>query len=783
MKQRYSLLSLAIISACYSSYANADLKQQCLLGVPQFQGEVVKGDQTQMPVYIEADSAVINQPKDATYTGDVSVKQGNRTILADQVRLEQNGDISRMAYLQGNFEYQDNFVQAKGRDATIDLFSKDTDLANADYQFVGRQGRGTAGEVSVREDQRVFKNASFTSCLPGDESWSVEAKEMRQYVKEEYAEMWHARFKVLGVPIFYTPYLQFPIGDRRRSGLLIPNAGRSSRDGWMFSQPIYWNIAPNYDATITPTYYSKRGWQISPEFRYLTTFGQGLVASEYMNNDRLASWQNRPQNKDKSRYMLYWKHNVNFASNWRFSTDYTRVSDKRYFSDFDSPYGSSTDGYATQTFKLGYYQPNYNLSISGKKFQTFDNMAIGPYRVLPQIDFNYYKNNLIKGGDFKLFAQTARFANDSHLMPTAWRFHAEPSLNFPMANRYGSLDVETKLYTTYYMQQKGSSAQAEDVKSRVSRVLPQLKLDFKTVLEANNQLFSGFSQTFEPRVQYLYRPYKDQSDIGSKRYQNLGLGYDSALLQQDYYSMFNDRRYSGLDRIASANQVTVGGTTRFFNDRTGAEVFNFSIGQIRYFSPSKIDNLSTNSMAKRSSSWAMESNWKFSPKWNWHGGYQYDTRLRETSLANMSLQYKPRQDKVVQLNYRYASKNYIDQSLSRGANRYGQDIKQLGGVVGWELTDKVSVMASYYRDLALKKPVEMQLAIDYNTCCWKTTFYAGRRLVATPTGKPDGRNDFYYDNRFGINFELRGFSSNYNNGVTRMLKRGIIPYTEAYNIN
>lgn len=780
MKQRYNLLSLAVMAACYSGYAQADLREQCLLGVPHFHGEEVKGEQTDLPIYIEADSAVINQPKDATYTGDVSVKQGNRTIVADEVRVEQDGDKARKAFLKGQYQYQDNMIQAQGHDAAMDLTSKEATLANTEYQLVGRQGRGTAESGSFSEDTRTLKNASFTSCLTNDDSWSIEANEMIQHVKDEYAEMWHARFKVLGVPIFYSPYLQFPIGDRRRTGLLIPSFHRSSKDGFSYSQPFYWNIAPNMDATFTPTYYSRRGWQISPEFRYLTGFGEGLVAGEYMAKDRLDEYQ--PADGDRKRYLMHWRHYMSFLSDWRLSVDYTKVSDKRYFSDFDSDYGNSTDGYATQQFKLGYYQPNYNLSISGKKFQTFDDLDIGPYRVLPQIDFNYYQNDIFKGlADFKFFAQAARFENDSKLMPKAWRFHTEPTLNLPLANRYGSLNVETKLYATHYIQQKGSGNNAEDMKKNVSRFIPQLKLDFQTVLEADKQLFSGFNQTFEPRVQYIYRPYKNQGDIGSKRHQSVGLGYDSALLQNDYFSLFNDRRYSGLDRISSANLITAGGTTRFFSDKTGAEVFNFSAGQTYYLSPSKIDDNSINSTAKRSSSWALESNWKFHRKWNWHGSYQYDTRLNQTSLANTSLQYKPSDNKLIQLNYRYASKAYIDQNLS--TNRYGQDIKQVGGVIGWELTDNIAVMASHYQDIALKKPVETQLSMNYNTCCWSANVYVARRLTATPSNATsDTLKDLFYDNKFGVNFELR-FGTNYSSGVSRMLKKGLIPYTEVYGIN
>ncbi|QIW15760.1 LPS assembly protein LptD [Pasteurellaceae bacterium RH1A] len=779
MKNSYSLLAVAVATACYSQYAAADLKAQCLLGVPHFTGELVQDDQTQMPVYIEADSALINQPRDATYTGNVSVKQGNRSVIADQVRVEQEGDAHRQAFLQGKFDYRDNLINVTGQDASMNLLTNEANLGNAEYQFVGRQGRGTAGDVALAGDTRVLKNATYTACLPGDNAWSLEAKEMVQHVKEEYAELWHAKFRVLGVPVLYTPYLQYPIGDRRRTGLLLPSEiGRSSKNGFYYSQPFYWNIAPNMDATFTPTYYTRRGWQISPEFRYLTGIGQGLMAAEYMKKDRMRDWTNR----DQARYLLHWRHNVSFLSDWRLNVDYTRVSDRRYFSDFDSSYGSSTDGYATQSFKLGYYQPNYNIAISGKKFQVFDNVSIGPYRVLPQIDFNYYKNDLIGNGNFRFYSQVARFENDSSLMPKAWRFHAEPSLNFPLANRYGSLNLETKLYATHYRQESGSGTNAEQVKSSVSRVIPQVKLDFKTTLTNDRQFVSGYNQIIEPRVQYVYRPYRNQADIGSSRQTNLGLGYDSALRQQDFFSLFSDRAFSGLDRIESANRITLGGTTRFFDDTTGEERFNLSAGQIYFLTQSRIDDTTTNANAKRSSSWALESNWKFHPKWNWRGSYQYDTRLNQTSIANSTLQYKPSKDKLIQLSYRFASEEYIDQNLQAGGNRYNQDIKQLGGVLGWEVTDKVSVMVSHYHDLALKKPVESQLGVTYNTCCWSATLYTARRLTSTPEGKPDGKNDFYYDNRFGINFELR-FGGSYGSGVPRMLKRGMIPYTEAFNIN
>ena len=778
-KNTYTLISLSILTALYSAESTADLAKQCLYGVPHFTGEVVSGNPNDLPVYIEADQAEITQPRSGIYKGRVDVKQGNRHLQSAEVEVQQQGsgdNVQRYAFARGGFDYRDNQINLLGDDAKIHLNTKDTDVRNAHYQLVDRQGRGSAESVELRDDYRVMKNATFTSCLQDDHSWSIYADEMRQHVKEEYAEMWHARFKVQGVPVFYTPYLQLPIGDRRRSGLLIPTLGHGSRDGYFYAQPVYWNIAPNLDATLTPKYMSRRGWQLNSEFRYLTTLGEGQVAGEYLGDDRLKDYDS----ENRKRHLFYWKHNAAFARDWRLDLNYTKVSDKRYFNDFDSAYGSSTDGYADQTGRIAYYQPNYNIAMFVKQFQIFDEVVIGPYRALPQIDFNYYQNGLFGNKvDFKLFSQAVRFDNDSAQMPTAWRFHGEPSVNTTLSNRYGSMNLEAKLYATQYQQKKGRSDKAEDVESSVNRILPQLKIDLQSVLASNQTFISGYTQTLEPRAQYLFRPYKDQSNIGSKlNSQYLGFGYDSSLLQQDYFSLFNSRRYSGLDRIASANQVTLGGTSRFF-DENKEERFNIAVGQIYYLEPSRIDENRDNRTEGSSSSWAIEANWKINDLMRWRGGYQYDPQLGQVSLANTGIEYNPTKNNVVQLNYRYASKEYINQNLTAEANRYNQDIKQLGVQVGWELSDHWAIAGRYYQDLALKKPVEQYLGVQYNTCCWSVGVGARRYVTSRQNQKND---DIFYDHGIGVTFELRGFSHDHKTGIENMMKKGKLPYLQAFSL-
>ena len=778
-KNTYTLISLSILTALYSAESTADLAKQCLYGVPHFTGEVVSGNPNDLPVYIEADQAEITQPRSGIYKGNVDIKQGNRRLQSAEVEVQQLGsgdNVQRYAFARGGFDYRDNQINLLGDDAKIHLNTKDTDVRNANYQLVDRQGRGAAESVELRDDYRVMKNATFTSCLQDDNSWSIYANEMRQHVKEEYAEMWHARFKVQGVPVFYTPYLQLPIGDRRRSGLLIPTLGHGSRDGSFYAQPVYWNIAPNLDATLAPKYMSRRGWQLNSEFRYLTTLGEGQIAGEYLGDDRLKDYDS----ENRKRHLFYWKHNAAFARDWRLDLNYTKVSDKRYFNDFDSAYGSSTDGYADQTGRIAYYQPNYNIAMFVKQFQIFDEVVIGPYRALPQIDFNYYQNGLFGNKvDFKLFSQAVRFDNDSAQMPTAWRFHGEPSVNTTLSNRYGSMNLEAKLYATQYQQKKGRSDKAEDVESSVNRILPQLKIDLQSVLASSQTFISGYTQTLEPRAQYLFRPYKDQSNIGSKlNSQYLGFGYDSSLLQQDYFSLFNSRRYSGLDRIASANQVTLGGTSRFF-DENKEERFNIAVGQTYYLEPSRIDENRDNRTEGSSSSWAIEANWKINDLMRWRGGYQYDPQLGQVSLANTGIEYNPTKNNVVQLNYRYASKEYINQNLTAEANRYNQDIKQLGVQVGWELSDHWAIAGRYYQDLALKNPVEQYLGVQYNTCCWSVGVGARRYVTSRQNQKND---DIFYDHGIGVTFELRGFSHDHKTGIENMMKKGKLPYLQAFSL-
>lgn len=782
MKKRIpTLLATMIGTALYSQQGlAADLASQCMLGVPSYNRPLVSGDTNSLPVTITADSSKGTYPDNATFTGSVDINQGNSRLQADEVQLHQKqpegaAEPVRTVDALGNVHYDDNQVILKGPKAWSNLNTKDTNVWEGDYQMVGRQGRGKADLMKQRGENRytILENGSFTSCLPGSNTWSVVGSEVIHDREEQVAEIWNARFKLGPVPVFYSPYLQLPVGDKRRSGFLIPNAKYSTSNYFEFYLPYYWNIAPNMDATITPHYIHKRGnvmWE--NEFRYLTQAGTGLMELDYLPSDKVFQ-DEHPTEGDKHRWMYFWRHAGVMDQVWRFNVDYTKVSDPYYFNDFDSKYGSSTDGYATQKFSVGYAIQNFNATVSTKQFQMFDSQTRSTYGAEPQLDVNWYQND-VGPFDTRVYAQAVHFVNTNSDMPEATRVHLEPTINLPVSNNWSSLNTEAKLMATHYQQKNVdwyNNRYGTDLDESVNRVLPQFKMDGKLIFERDMGLLAdGYTQTLEPRMQYLYVPYRDQSKI-----QN----YDSAFLQSDYSGLFRDRTYGGLDRIASANQLTTGVTTRVY-DESAVERFNVSVGQIYYFTESRTgdDNINWEKDNKTGSLvWAGDTYWRMTDRWGLRGGLQYDTRLDNIATSSAAVEYRRDEDRMVQLTYRYASPEYIQATLPNYATseQYKDGISQVGGAASWPIADRWSIVGAYYFDTNANKPADQMVGLQYNSCCYALRVGYERKL----NGWDTQNNQSKYDNVIGFNVELRGLSSNYGLGTQQMLRSNILPYRSS----
>ncbi|WP_292985419.1 LPS assembly protein LptD [Pantoea sp.] len=790
MKKHIPTLLATLIGAAISQQAFADdLMSQCMLGVPSYNRPLVNGDTNQMPVTIHSDAAKGNYPNDAVFTGNVNIEQGNSRMQADEVQLHQRQQEGQTAPVRtvdalGNVHYDDNQVILKGPKAWSNLNSKDTNVWNGQYQMVDRQGRGDADQMKLRGDNRytILENGTFTSCLPGSNSWSVVGSEVIQDREEEVAEIWNARFKIGSVPVFYSPYLQLPIGDRRRSGFLIPNAKYGSNNGFEFMLPYYWNIAPQADATITPHYMSKRGMQFQNEFRYLTTLGAGLVEFDYLGSDKQydndKSMRGIAESADSDRWLFYWRHAGVYDQNWRFSADYTKVSDKYYFNDLDSKYYSSTDNYATQKFSIGYADTNWDATLSSKDFQVFgDTTSNNVYRAMPQLDVNLYQND-IGPFDGRIYAQAVKFTNVSSRYPEATRLHVEPTLNLPLSNGWASLDTEAKFLATHYQQTNvdyynnnfaNKNGKSGDLDESVNRTLPQFKVDGRLVFDRDMDSAAGYTQTLEPRVQYLYIPYRNQSNI---------YPYDSTLLQTDYTGLFRDRTYSGLDRIASANEVATGVTSRIY-DNDLVERFNVSVGQIYSFTPSRTGvNQTSKEDDTGSLIWAGDTYWKISDRWGVRGGLQYDTKLDNVSQGNTVLEYRRDADRMVQLSYRYSSPEYVATALNDSSlvtnPIYKNGISQVGTTASWPIADAWSVVGAYYYDTRNKRPASQLVGLQYSSCCYAVRVGYERKINGWEN------DDSKYDNQISFNIELRGLSPNYGLGTNDMLRQGIIPYQPAF---
>ncbi|MBU5602198.1 MULTISPECIES: LPS assembly protein LptD [Citrobacter] len=783
MKKRIpTLLATMIASALYSQQGlAADLASQCMLGVPSYNRPLVKGETNELPVTINADNAKGNYPDDAVFTGNVDIAQGNSRLQADEVQLHQKQaegqpEPVRTVDALGNVHYDDNQVILKGPKGWSNLNTKDTNIWEGDYQMVGRQGRGKADLMKQRGENRytILENGSFTSCLPGSDTWSVVGSEVIHDREEQVAEIWNARFKLGPVPVFYSPYLQLPVGDKRRSGFLIPNAKYSTNNYFEFYLPYYWNIAPNMDATITPHYMHRRGgimWE--NEFRYLTQAGAGLMEFDYLNSDKVYEDDN-PKDSNSRRWLFYWQHSGVMDQVWRFNIDYTKVSDTSYFNDFDNKYGSSTDGYATQKFSVGYAVQNFDATVSTKQFQVFDSANSNSYSAQPQLDVNYYQND-VGPFDTRIYGQAVHFVNTNDNMPEATRVHLEPTINLPLSNNWGSINTEAKLLATHYQQTNldwYNTNNATKLDDSANRVMPQFKVDGKMVFERDMQMLApGYTQTLEPRAQYLYVPYRDQSHI---------YNYDSSLLQSDYSGLFRDRTYGGLDRIASANQVTTGVTSRVYDD-AAVERFNISVGQIYYFTESRTgdDNIKWENDDKTGSLvWAGDTYWRISDRWGLRSGIQYDTRLDSIATSSSSIEYRRDENRMLQLNYRYASSEYIQATLPSyysTADQYKNGISQVGAVASFPIADRWSIVGAYYFDTNVNKEADSMLGLQYNSCCYAIRFGYERKL----NGWDDTQKHAVYDNTIGFNIELRGLSSNYGLGTNQMLRSNILPYQSS----
>ncbi|WP_300174648.1 LPS assembly protein LptD [uncultured Aliivibrio sp.] len=738
--------------------------------------EMSKEEDEQQPVLIQADSVEASNNSKATYKGNVHIIKGRQEIKADSITIHQQENI---AIAEGNVDYSSMDMRSTSDKVTTDLSTENTIMINTAYKMSCQPIRGQASRV-LKTGQEIYQleDASFTTCPADDNSWRFKASDIELDQSDEWATFYNARFEVLDVPIFYLPYITVPVGDKRKTGVLIPSASLDSKNGFELSVPIYWNIAPNYDATTTINYMEKRGTQFEGEFRYLTELGTGTFDLEYLGDDA--------KFKDKgARWGASWNHSGIFRKHWKFEVEYSQVSDITYFQDLNSSIGSRDEGQLSQSGEVSYRDQDWDLTMRVRDFQVLvENQT--PYRLIPQIEFNYYAPQFYKEFDFNFHSHISKFATDDLKKPSATRVHLEPKVSLPLSSTWWSLTPEASLLYTYYSQDFDNQPKGIDSKGReytldleheTSRTIPEVRINGAIYLDSTHKFLGEYLQTLEPKIQYLYVPEVDQSAI----YGGTGDGgYDSSKLQLDYYGLFRDRQYSGVDYIAAANQFSIGATSRFYDD-SYKERMNLSFGQILYMNGSGTSNENDD---KNSSAWAVESDFNYDDYLFYHGGIQFDSNASELQVANSTLEYRHSQG-YIQVNYRYVSKNYIDDNVAYSdsnntTTRYG--IYQAGILTQYNVGNSWRLNAQYFYDTKEEFMLETLAGVTYLSDCWSFGLTYSNQLIAwdsnsgtLSTYKPE------YESNVMLSIAIRGLGTN--TGITSGSATNALGYGRPFYLN
>ncbi|UUM30271.1 LPS assembly protein LptD [Vibrio japonicus] len=711
-------------------------------------------DSNQQPVTVEADTLEAIRGDKATYSGNVVVVQGKKRMQADQVTLHENENI---IVAEGNVAFSDGQLKTVSDKATNNLNTDEVTLENTKYEFLCEAGRGNAVYVS-KTGKAVYEieDGSITSCPEGDNSWRLRASSIEVDQDDEEATFYNPRFEIVNVPIFYLPFLTVPIGDTRKTGFLYPSVSYGSSDGFELSVPIYWNLAPNYDLETTVQYMEKRGTQLNNKFRYLTNFGVGSIDVEYLPDDKKYT-------EEGNRWGFQYQHDGIFHEAWKFHIEYSKVSDINYFVDMDSGIGSREDGQLIQEGSVQYRSEHWDATLLTRDFQILTESGNLPYRIMPQLEMNYYAPELMDVWDFDVISHVTQFDTDADGKPSATRVHVEPGITLPIGTTWGSWTTEARLLGTYY-QQDLDGVNNPELEETVTRVIPEFRTTAGIILERDTTVLDDYTQTLEPKVQYLYIPEKDQSNIAH---------YDTTLLQGDYYGLFRSRAYSGVDRIQSANQMSYGASTRFF-DNNYKERLNLSFGQIVYLDSDKRTN-TTNDSLSRLSAWAIEMDFNYDDHTFYHGGIQYDVDTSDIQLANSTLEYRFSKG-YIQGNYRYVTREYLEDTLGDSLGSLDaitkDGISQAGLLGSYTINRNWNTSAQYFHDLTTDQALEWMARINYLDDCWYIGFAFSKQLRSWEpyfASYPDATPE--YENNFTINFGIVGFGTNIGAG-TNMTEMG-----------
>ncbi|MRR51269.1 MAG: LPS-assembly protein LptD [Rhodocyclaceae bacterium] len=717
------------------------------------------------PSFLAADRITGRNDVEMTAEGDVELRRIGSVVGSDRltywhledeveaignVRLEREQD--QMTGPKMRLRMEDSvgyFEEPKYRITRSPIGGGDErDIADGLYPSPQRQpltAHGAASRLDFEgENQYRLTNATYSTCGPSDSSpdWYAEVGEMRLDYDRERGDASDAKVVFKGVPILYSPWLSFSLNNQRKSGLLSPSFGSTSKSGVEYTQPVYWNIAPNMDATISPRLMAKRGIQWNTEFRYLDYNYTGQMRFEYLPDDRI-------ENKRRSGYSIF--HTQNFGYGFTGSLNMNGVSDDTYLTDMSTRLAVTSQTNLLREGRLNYGGGWWNASLMAQRYQTLQDPAlprvVKPYDRLPQFTVTANRPDLPGGLNFAFNGEYVNFSHAS--LVEGRRTTLYPQLSLPLEWASVQMTPKLGLHSTRYALDR----QAVGMPSSINRNIPIFSLDSSVTLERDFDWFGrGLTQTLEPRVYYLYVPFKDQSVLNNA---TTPIVFDTALADFNFAQIFSENRYGGGDRIADANQVTAALTSRIIDPNTGSELVRGALGQRYYFTTQHVTLPGEIARTTRKADILAAVSGQVMPRTWVDTGWQYNPNLHRTERFNLGGRWQPEIGKVLNAGYRY------NRNLAVGQ----PDVKQVDFSGQWPLGGGWYGVGRYNYSLQEKRLIESVGGLELEGNCWVARFVVQR--IATATQKTN--------TAFFVQLELNGFSRLGSNPLD-LLKRNIPGY-------
>lgn len=763
------------------------------------------------PVSITATKpALISEYGESKLRGNVTITQPGREVTANEVTIYRDATSGHIktGTLVGNVHLREYGKLVIAKDGTWDYQNKTMTLDDATYRMVrptqagNIYGWGKAKKV-LRDALGVLKlnKASYSTCTPNNMTWEIWGNKIDLNKNTGRGSVTNALFYVKNTPVFYVPYYTFPIDKRRKSGFLFPVLGYSGEDGIKIGTPYYFNLAPNYDATLTPNLITKRGVLGEGEFRYLTQSSKGSINAEFIPNDRvfaqfqkdaLTQYANvtpkdfltQLENASDNRAYLSLQNDTIFNSHWSSSLDINYVSDDYFLQDFKGSPDETDDDQLLNRGDVKYDSEHWNFLGRLQAFQTLHPINVAPfaddqYRRLPQLDLSGNYPDEKYGLDYKLNSEFVNFDlnhdNDlltGKLMPIGGRLNIQPIVSDPMNWAGGYFTPGLQLPITDYDLRHNIIDIQNDQTNDITRVLPIITADAGLFFSRALSLFNGnYSQTLEPRMYYLFVPVHNQNDIPL---------FDTTLNSFTYDQLFQNNRFSGIDRIGDANQVSLALTTRFLDGYTAEEKFNASIGQEYLFhrhdvclpNSAGIIDCSSDPLANNNISPLVgQLQYNFTPKWSATANIAYDVSAHQTNNGAVNLTYQNGVNRIATIGYNYVwqgepNTDGTPANLSRVNFGFAVPIKERWNVVG-----------DWYYNLSHEHSISYFYGIEYESCCWAVRLVQNQNYIGTDPG-PNQSNNF--KRSIYLQFLLKGLGSVGNSDAGSLLTSQIPGYRDNF---